>query len=87
MEEQSMKGFVHSFCVYSYDGRAKFPTALRTIDWSTSQLSLVCERATAKLQCTSSFCEAFEWAELRFPQSARAEVTVFEDFSGLETVL
>ncbi|CAB4268888.1 unnamed protein product [Prunus armeniaca] len=35
------------FCVYSYDGRAKFPTALRTINWSTSQLSLVCERATA----------------------------------------
>ncbi|CAL2270037.1 unnamed protein product [Prunus armeniaca] len=38
---------VHPFCVYSYDGRAKFPTALRTINWSTSQLSLVCERATA----------------------------------------
>ncbi|CAL2230075.1 unnamed protein product [Prunus armeniaca] len=29
-------------------GRAKFPTTLRTINWSTSQLSLVCERATAK---------------------------------------
>ncbi|CAL8097595.1 unnamed protein product [Prunus armeniaca] len=38
---------VHPFCVYSYDGRAKFPTALRTIDWSTNQLSLVCECATA----------------------------------------
>ncbi|CAL2265452.1 unnamed protein product [Prunus armeniaca] len=38
---------VHPFCVYSYDGRAKFPTGLRTVGWSTSQLSLVCERATA----------------------------------------
>ncbi|CAL8105055.1 unnamed protein product [Prunus armeniaca] len=38
--EPKKKKSVHPFCVYSYDGRAKFPTALRTIDWSTSQLSL-----------------------------------------------
>ena len=38
---------VHPFCVCSCDGRAKFPTGLETMCWSTSQLSLVCERATA----------------------------------------
>ena len=38
---------VHQFCRSSCDGRVKFPIALKTIDWSTSQLSLVCERATA----------------------------------------
>ncbi|KAI5349903.1 hypothetical protein L3X38_002794 [Prunus dulcis] len=37
---------VHPFSFYSCDGRVKFPTALETIDWSTSQLSLVCKRAT-----------------------------------------
>ncbi|CAL8095431.1 unnamed protein product [Prunus armeniaca] len=31
----------------------------------------------AELQCTSCFCEAFEWAELQFSQSARAGATVF----------
>ncbi|CAL2260765.1 unnamed protein product [Prunus armeniaca] len=50
---------VHPFCVYSYDGRAKFPTALRTIDWSTSQLSLVCERATASNEQSSRL--SLEW--------------------------
>ncbi|CAL8162105.1 unnamed protein product [Prunus armeniaca] len=47
------------FCVYSYDGRAKFPTALRTIDWSTSQLSLVCERVTASNEKSSRL--SLEW--------------------------
>ncbi|CAL2256517.1 unnamed protein product [Prunus armeniaca] len=50
---------IHPFCVYSYDGRAKFPTALRTIDWSTSQLSLVCERATASNEQPSRL--SLEW--------------------------
>ncbi|CAL8161907.1 unnamed protein product [Prunus armeniaca] len=30
-----------------------------------------------ELQRASCFCEAFEWAELQFSQSARAGVTVF----------
>ncbi|CAB4272492.1 unnamed protein product [Prunus armeniaca] len=38
---------------------AKFPTALRTIDWSTSQLSLVCERATASNKNSSRL--SLEW--------------------------
>ncbi|CAL2232685.1 unnamed protein product [Prunus armeniaca] len=41
---------VHPFCFCSCDGRVKFPTDLEIIDWSTSQLSLVCERATASLE-------------------------------------
>ncbi|CAL8153508.1 unnamed protein product [Prunus armeniaca] len=40
---------------YSLDGRAKFPTALKTIDWSTIQFSLVCERATASNEDSSRF--------------------------------
>ncbi|CAL9019329.1 unnamed protein product [Prunus brigantina] len=32
---------VHPFCVCSYDKRVKFPIALKTIDWSTSQLYLI----------------------------------------------
>ncbi|CAL2277934.1 unnamed protein product [Prunus armeniaca] len=60
MEGQSSQlPCVHPFCVYSYDGRAKFPTALRTIDWSTSQLSLVCERATASNEQSSRL--SLEW--------------------------
>ncbi|KAI5319053.1 hypothetical protein L3X38_038761 [Prunus dulcis] len=66
------------FC--SCDGRAKFPTGLETMYWSTSQLSLVCERATASnadLQIdtkvgfwqsftfSSRFVRPFEWAELQ----------------------
>ena len=35
------------FAVNSLCGRVKFPTGLETTCWSTSQLSLVCERATA----------------------------------------
>ncbi|CAL8164331.1 unnamed protein product [Prunus armeniaca] len=35
--------------------RAKFPTALKTINWSTSQLSLVYERATASNEDSSKF--------------------------------
>ena len=35
------------FAFGSCDGRAKFPTGLETICWSTSQLPLVCKRATA----------------------------------------
>ncbi|CAL2259860.1 unnamed protein product [Prunus armeniaca] len=38
---------VNPFCVCSFDGRVKFPIDLKTFDWSKSQLSLVCERATA----------------------------------------
>ncbi|CAL2237030.1 unnamed protein product [Prunus armeniaca] len=44
---------VHPFCDHSCGGRAKFPTALKTIDWSTSQLSLVYERATASNEDSS----------------------------------
>ncbi|CAL9010041.1 unnamed protein product, partial [Prunus brigantina] len=33
--------------------RAKFPTALETINWSTSQLSLVYERAIASNEDSS----------------------------------
>ncbi|CAL8174740.1 unnamed protein product [Prunus armeniaca] len=35
------------------NGRAKFPTALETIDWSTRQLYLVYERATASSEDSS----------------------------------
>ncbi|CAL2255681.1 unnamed protein product [Prunus armeniaca] len=56
---ETIRVSVHPFRVYSYDGRAKFPTALRTIDWSTSQLSLVCERATASNEKSSRL--SLEW--------------------------
>ncbi|CAL8167813.1 unnamed protein product [Prunus armeniaca] len=44
---------VHLFYDHSCGGRAKFPTALRTMVWSTSQLSLVYERATASNEDSS----------------------------------
>ncbi|CAL8134733.1 unnamed protein product [Prunus armeniaca] len=45
--------FVHPFCDHSCGGKAKFLTALKTIDWSASQLSLVYERATASNEDSS----------------------------------
>ncbi|KAI5338481.1 hypothetical protein L3X38_017752 [Prunus dulcis] len=44
---------VHPFYICSCDGRVKFPIALKTIDWSTSQLSLACERATVSNENSS----------------------------------
>ncbi|CAL2249533.1 unnamed protein product [Prunus armeniaca] len=46
-EGQNYAPVVHPFDICSCYGRVKFLIALRTIDWSTSQLSLVCKRATA----------------------------------------
>ncbi|CAL2280171.1 unnamed protein product [Prunus armeniaca] len=38
---------VHPFCVYSYDGMAKLPTVLRTINWST--ITDFCKQAIVNL--------------------------------------
>ncbi|CAL8083369.1 unnamed protein product [Prunus armeniaca] len=54
LESEDFQGDdVHPFCDHFCGGRAKFPTTLRTIDWSASQLSLVYERATTSNEDSS----------------------------------